>query len=89
MESLLARLPPAIDVDYAKMDIEGAEREVLRSGQSWAPRVRAIKVEIHPPYTAQACEDDLRALGFETQIEHRRCTYVVGTRAVRPLDVRP
>jgi len=89
IDSLLQRLPATTEVDYMKMDIEGAEREVLRSGQSWAPRVSAIKVEIHPPYAAEDCEADLQALGFETQVERRRCTYVVGVRAQQPLDVRP
>ena len=36
IDSLLQRLPATTEVDYMKMDIEGAEREVLRSAQSWA-----------------------------------------------------
>lgn len=56
-------------VDYVKMDIEGAERHVLRANTQWAERVRSIKVEVHPPYTVQDCQRDLEALGFQTSID--------------------
>jgi FkbM family methyltransferase len=52
-------------VDFVKMDIEGAEREVLRENTEWAASVRAIKLEVHEPYTVDECMHDLRALGFE------------------------
>jgi FkbM family methyltransferase len=66
-------------VDYVKMDIEGAEHDVLRHNVGWARRVRAIRVEVHDGYTPQQCADDLRALGFAPRIDHRY--YVVGVRA--------
>jgi FkbM family methyltransferase len=66
-------------IDYIKMDIEGAERDVLRHNVGWARRVRAIRVEVHEPYTPQQCADDLRALGFAPRIDRRY--YVVGVRA--------
>jgi FkbM family methyltransferase len=53
-------------VDFVKMDIEGAERDVLREGAEWAPRVDSIGVEVHWPYTVEECGRDLQALGFET-----------------------
>ncbi|MGH2876326.1 MAG: FkbM family methyltransferase, partial [Solirubrobacteraceae bacterium] len=53
-------------VDFVKMDIEGAEREVLRQETAWASKVRSIGVEVHPPYTVEQCEHDLRDLGFRT-----------------------
>jgi FkbM family methyltransferase len=34
-------------VDYVKMDIEGAERDVLAKGRAWKLRVRMLKVELH------------------------------------------
>jgi FkbM family methyltransferase len=34
-------------VDFVKMDIEGAEREVLRRNTRWTLRVHSIKVEAH------------------------------------------
>jgi FkbM family methyltransferase len=55
-------------VDYVKMDIEGAERDVLRRNTGWAERVRSIKVEVHPPYTVEECLEDLRALGFRAWV---------------------
>ncbi len=67
-------------VDYVKMDIEGAERDVLRDGLSWAGRVRSIRVEVHPPYTVAECAADLARLGFVTSTEERRCAYVIGMR---------
>ena len=66
-------------VDYVKMDIEGAEREVLRRNVGWAQRVRGIRVEVHEPYTPRQCADDLRALGFAPRIDRRY--YVVGVRS--------
>ena len=68
------------EVDYVKMDIEGAEVDVLRDGWEWAKRVRAIKVEVHPPYTVAACEAELAHLGFATRQEFGRCSYVSGYR---------
>ena len=65
-------------VDYIKMDIEGAESEVLRVNTGWASRVRAIKVEVHPPYTVDECATDLQALGFSTRIDERHWACVVG-----------
>ena len=78
--ALLAREPDGVSVDYVKMDIEGAEAEVLREGSAWAGRVRAIKVEVHAPYTADDCRRDLAALGFQTRLDDRRGTCVVGFR---------
>lgn len=79
--TLLALAGPEAVVDYAKVDIEGSERELLRSGTAWAARVRTITVEVHDPYTAADCERDLRALGFTTRADSRRRQCVVGVRA--------
>ena len=48
-----------------KMDIEGAERDVLRQNTEWAALVRTILVEIHEPYDVSSCCTDLARLGFE------------------------
>jgi FkbM family methyltransferase len=53
-------------VDFVKMDIEGAEREVLQWNTEWALRVRSIKVEAHDDYSREQCARDLRELGFRT-----------------------
>jgi FkbM family methyltransferase len=65
LNSLLGRYDADAVIDFVKMDIEGAEREVLRENVEWADRVRSIRVEVHPPYTVPECLEDLRALGFD------------------------
>ena len=79
LNSLLEDQPWA-RIDYVKMDIEGAEREVLRSAVEWAQHVESIKVEVHEPYSVQECERDLRALGFETLRDERHWAAVIGVR---------
>jgi FkbM family methyltransferase len=64
MPSLLAKHVRQPVVDFLKMDVEGAERQLLRQGSEWAGRVHCIKVELHDGYTADSCIADLRALGF-------------------------
>jgi FkbM family methyltransferase len=78
--TLLARSGREAMVDFAKIDIEGAERELLRKGTEWAARVRTITVEVHEPYTAQECERDLQALGFQTRVDPRHWACVIGIR---------
>jgi DNA primase len=51
-------------VAFVKMDIEGAERAVLRDAAGWAPLVDALSVEVHPPYDLARCRADVEALGF-------------------------
>jgi len=82
--TLLARSGPGAVVDFAKVDIEGAERELLRTGADWAAQVRTITVEVHEPYSAQECERDLRALGFSTRVDPRHWACVVGVRTGKP-----
>ena len=67
-------------VDFVKMDIEGAEEDVLRRATEWAERVRLIKVEVHGTYGVNDCASDLRALGFETRIDDRHWAAVIGRR---------
>ena len=67
-------------VDYVKMDIEGAEARVLTERTGWAPAVRTIKVEVHPPYTVEGCARDLEALGFATRRDRQHSWAVVGVR---------
>ncbi len=68
LNTLLLR-EPSRQIDYVKMDIEGAESRVLRENTEWAASVRAIKVEIHPPYSMSDCSTDLQELGLP---DHRR-----------------
>lgn len=78
--SLLALEGTGAVVDYAKIDVEGAERPLLREDAGWAQRVRTVKVEVHDPYTVEECEADLRALGFETRVDPRHWACVTGVR---------
>ena len=55
--------------DYIKMDIEGAERDVLRNAGAWVEGVRSIKAEVHGSYTVDECMADLNRLGFSTHPE--------------------
>jgi FkbM family methyltransferase len=50
-------------VDYVKMDVEGAEK-VIFEDMAWAKRVKAMKIEIHPPATLEECRRKLEASGF-------------------------
>jgi FkbM family methyltransferase len=67
-------------IDFLKMDIEGAESEVLTKNTMWAPSVRTIQVETHQPYTVEQCEHDLGALGFVTKRHRAHPDSVNGTR---------
>ena len=83
-ETLLSRSGPDAVIDFAKVDIEGAERELLRAATGWAARVRSITVEVHEPYTAAECRTDLCAMGFQPRIDPRHWACVIGIRTVDP-----
>jgi FkbM family methyltransferase len=68
MPSLIDRLGVA-RVDFVKMDIEGAELEVLADAWKWSDRVGCLKVEVHPPYTLAACLRDLEAAGARCEVQ--------------------
>jgi FkbM family methyltransferase len=67
LNSLLAEVG---HVDFMKMDIEGAEREVLQGDCSWAKHVTCINVEAHHPYAVSECLADLRRIGFDAAVRH-------------------
>jgi FkbM family methyltransferase len=79
LDSLLAETQ-ADWIDYVKMDIEGGERRVLQAPGDWAGRVGCIRVEVHDSYSAHACIDDLRALGFRAEAVLRDPPTVLGRR---------
>lgn len=72
-------------IDYVKMDIEGGERRVLQAPGEWARRVRCIRVEVHDPYSPDACIQDLRTLGFRAEVELRDPPTVLGRRPPRSI----
>lgn len=67
-------------IDYVKMDIEGAECEVLRAAVEWAAQGRSIKVEVHDRYIVESCIADLRRLGFDAWSDVYREYSIVGVR---------
>jgi FkbM family methyltransferase len=79
LNSLLAR-SGASTIDFVKMDIEGAERRVLRENTQWAEFVRSIKVEVHEPYETEECARDLEELGFVIRLDDRHWACVMGER---------
>jgi FkbM family methyltransferase len=67
-------------VAFVKMDVEGAERELLRRNTDWAAQVGCIKVEVHGDYTPEDCVADLERLGFRARRDRRHDAAVTGVR---------
>ena len=81
INSLIAQhCPPDQPIDYVKMDIEGAEKDVLKRNTEWAARVHSIKVEVHGEYSKQDCIADLQKLGFAAWEDTRHALCVVGVK---------
>lgn len=55
-------------LDYVKMNVEGAEAELLSTAADWAGPVRALRVELHPPYDFERCRADLERAGFAVRL---------------------
>jgi FkbM family methyltransferase len=79
MASLISRLGSS--VDYVKMDIEGAERDILSTADSWIRSARCLKIEIHEPYTVEMCIKDLEKWDFRCERDRAHWACVVATRA--------
>jgi FkbM family methyltransferase len=67
-------------VDYLKMDIEGAEGEVLRNSEPWIDKVVSMKVEIHAPSSYEFCEQILSRAGFHCFRDKRHDNCIVAVR---------
>jgi FkbM family methyltransferase len=70
------RLSPHLsrDIDLLKLDIEGAELEVLEEAESCLHRVREIRMEVHQTQAHQRLariDSLLRGAGFELRVEAR------------------
>lgn len=68
--------------DYVKLDVEGAEREVLARASDWASRVGCLKVEVHAPYDLSAADADLAGAGFDVRRDDRHWSCLVATRGL-------
>jgi FkbM family methyltransferase len=77
------RIPEILDelgwdvVDLLKMDIEGAERDVLADAGDWLNRVRHIVLEVHPNTSPEELDGFLRPHGstLEPLGNHEEPTY--------------
>jgi FkbM family methyltransferase len=71
IESLLKELGVE-KVDYLKMDIEGAEGEVLKNSAAWIDKVSSMKIEIHAQQASyEECENILSKAGFRCARDHQ------------------
>jgi FkbM family methyltransferase len=66
-------------IDLLKLDIEGAEEEVLKNGKFLA-RTEHIIVELHGPYGFQCFQRDIAPYGFVAQEARPPDTYMVTAR---------
>jgi len=55
-------------VDLMKVDIEGAEVNLLRDLANWAPRVRTLIIEIHDNVDRAWARRALEEAGYEIQV---------------------
>lgn len=67
-------------IDYMKIDVEGAERDLLQSNTEWSAHVRTMKIEVHPPYSVDECVRDMIRLGFRTALDRKHWSAVIGVR---------
>lgn len=67
-------------VDFVKMDIEGAERQLLTRNTEWAAKVRTMKVELHGDYGCEEAAADLGRLGFTTRRDEHHWAALVAVR---------
>jgi FkbM family methyltransferase len=86
MESLIDELGAPV-VDFVKVDIEGAEKEVLQNAAPWIQRVRCLKVEVHPEkastiYTLKMCIEDLEKLGMSCTVDPQHHACVIARRPI-------
>ncbi|HDQ14980.1 MAG TPA: FkbM family methyltransferase [Sediminispirochaeta sp.] len=65
----LARSLDLADLDLIKIDVEGAEAEVLRGGRELLSRTRRVVVEVHGGASRRRCTSILRDLGFVLKLE--------------------
>jgi FkbM family methyltransferase len=65
IDDLITRYAPEGMVDLLKMDIEGAEADVLSGPMHWLDRVSCIVAELHPPFTLKQFRGPMIARGFD------------------------
>ncbi len=54
------------EIDFLKMDIEGAEKAIFEANLDWLASVKAINIEVHtPPASVEDCWNHLEQAGFK------------------------
>ena len=64
MNSLLKKFN-LTKIDFLKVDIEGAEKDIFENPDEWINLVNQIKMEIHPPATIENMSKKLEKFGFQ------------------------
>ena len=80
LDNVLESVLPKETIDFLKVDIEGAEQQLLETGGEWVERVRVMKVETHEPYSQEACLHDLGRIGFSARPDDARPGAVIACR---------
>ncbi len=57
-------------IDLLKMDIEGAEKEVLQDAAQWISKVQMMVIELHGDYTETHLQRDIEPYGFVVSKAH-------------------
>jgi len=70
-------------VDYLKMDIEGAESDVLGGGGSWTERVSSMKIEVHEQGDMERIRKILESKGFVCRADDRHWSCCVAVNVER------
>lgn len=65
--TLLDRLGES--VDYVKMDVEGAEFDLLEGCEPWVRRVNWMKVEVHRPRTVPEAVSLMSRIGVDAHVD--------------------
>lgn len=52
-------------VDLMKIDIEGAEKDILQKNTEWLEKTNAIIIELHKPYSIEDLKRDLNPFHFK------------------------
>jgi len=69
--------------DLVKLDIEGAEREVLEDGAAWLPRVRHLLVELHDRFEPGCTAAFEAAVGRDEWDVRTQGEYLLASRKAR------
>jgi FkbM family methyltransferase len=73
-------------IDLIKIDIEGAEREVVRSSAACLRKVKTIIIELHGDYSLSDFEKDVTPLGFTVVPPGSQHGNAMVIAVARPLD---